>query len=175
MGSYPLSRRGFSSMLAALGLAGCAKTQAYLDSTGPAIPANVQQLIAGAQAIEAAFVQNLPLALAAIAAATGKPLPAATVATVKIVLTNLTTATNDVSTAASVTDPTTQTKVQQFEGALNTAVAIAATLPIPEPYHGALVAATLTLPGVEALVGLMIKQGTALAATIAAKRLAVPA
>ena len=134
----------------------------------------VKTLIAGVQAILDAFTANLPAALVAVSAATGRPIPAATTSTVRTVLTNLTTAANGVATVASVTDPTAQTKVQQFETALNTAVAIAATLPIPEPYHSALVLAVLTLPGLEALVELAIREGTALAATIATKRLSTP-
>ena len=61
--------------------------------------------------------------------------------------------------------------VQTIETCLNVIVGVAATVPaIPEPYHTSLVVATLALPPVETLVGLAVQQGTALYATIQAKK-----
>lgn len=135
----------------------------------------LQQLIAGAQTIEQAFITNLPLAIVAISTLNGGTLPPSTVADIRTVLAGLSQATAGLATVVSLDDPATTTKVQAFEQALNVCVAVAATLPIPPPYSGYLALAAISLPPLEALVGLAVREGTALYQTIKAGRLAVAA
>lgn len=121
--------------------------------------AQLQSLIAGAQSIENSLATNVPLLLGAVT------LPAAAVASIRAALAALMTATNALAQVPTLAAGVTY--VQAIEGALNTIVGVAASIPvIPEPYHTALVVAVLALPPLEALVGRAVQQGTALAATI---------
>ncbi len=124
--------------------------------------AQLQQIIAGAQSIEASMASTVPALLAAV------HLSAEDVANVRVALAALVTATTALSQVPTLTAGVSY--VQAIETSLNVIVAVAATIPvIPEPYHTALVVAVLALPPIEQLAGLAIQQGTALAATIAAK------
>jgi hypothetical protein len=156
-----MTRRHLCGLMPLVALAGCATAAA------PAVPstAELQQLIAGAQALEASLVTNVPLLLASPAV----HLSAGDAANVTAGLQGLVQATNALSTATTLTAGTTLSNVQKIETTLNTIVSVAASIPVvPEPEHSALVAAAVALPPLEALVGLAVTQGTALAATIAA-------
>ena len=139
----------------ALALAGCG-TLSQQQAT------ELQQIIAGAQGIETEMASTVPALLAAVR------LSAEDVANVRVALAALTTSTTALSQVPTLTAGVSY--VQAIESSMNVIVAVAATIPvIPEPYHTALVVAVLALPPLEQLAGLMIQQGTALAATIAAK------
>lgn len=167
-----ITRRNILSAAApcgiALTLAACnLKTDQPLTLTDTQA-AQLQSLIAGAQGIEASLASAVP-GLIAIMHLTG---PTATA---------LLNANNAVAAAVQAlgTVPTVAagaTYVQAIESGLNVIVGIAATIPaIPEPYHSGLIVAALALPPLEALAGQAIQQGTALAATIAAKKVSSPA
>ena len=95
--------------------------------------------------------------------------PAETTA-IKAAMNGLTGATNALAQVPTIAAGATY--VQVIESCLNVIVGIAATIPvIPEPYHTSLVVAALALPPLETLVGLAVQQGTALYATIKAKRM----
>ena len=138
-----------------LALAGCG-TLSQQQAT------ELQQLIAGAQSIETEMASTVPALLGAV------HLSAEDVANVRTALAALVTTTTALSQVPTLTAGVSY--VQAIESSLNVIVTVAATIPvIPEPYHTALVVAVLALPPLEQLAGLMIQQGTALAATIAAK------
>ena len=152
-----MHRRHFLAMAPGIALAGCGtlSQQQAMQS---------QQLVAGAQALENSLVSFIPIFLAS-------PLISLSPAQISILrgaMAGVVTATNALAQAPSLSAGTAQ--VQAIETALNTIVVVASTIPvIPEPYHTDLVLAALALPPLEALVGLVVQQGTALARTIAAK------
>jgi hypothetical protein len=78
--------------------------------------------------------------------------------------------------AGSVSSSAAMSLVQAFETSLNTIVQVASTIPlIPAPFHGYLVAASMALPAIEAILGLVITPNTALAATVAAQKVSAAA
>lgn len=144
---------------AALLLAGCGTLTQQQDT-------QLHLLIAGAQVLEADLTAAVPELLAGTPAISAKQ-----AAAVRSALAAVTTA-----TAALARQPTLAAGtpyVQAIEGALNTIVGVAAGLPqVPEPAHTDLVLAAKALPALEAIVGLAIKDGSALAAAVKAGQIA---
>lgn len=139
----------------------------WTDPLEPQDSDKLRRLIAGAQTIEQSLVSSVPLLLSAVKVSQED------VANVRIALSALVTATNALALAPTLQAGTPQ--VQAIETALNTIVTVASGLPvIPEPYHTTLVVAALALPPIEALAGLALRDGTALAATIRAGKIARP-
>ena len=131
----------------------------------------LQSLIAGAQSIETSMTSVVP-ALLALPAITARLTPAEVTA-IKAATAGLASATSALANVSTIQAGASY--VQTIETCLNVIVGVAATVPaIPEPYHTSLVVAALALPPVETLVGLAVQDGTALYATIKAKRV-VPA
>ena len=145
---------------AALTLAGC-------GTLSQQQAAQLQAVIAASQGVGASVSAAVPVLIAdmGLSGPTAGALIAASQALGKAV-TALAAAPNIAAGA---------TYVATIEIELNVLVGVAASLPIiPEPAHSALVAAALALPALEQLVGLAIREGTALADTIKAGRV-VPA
>ena len=125
----------------------------------------LQSLIAGAQSIQASVMSAAPQVLALL------PIGSADRVNATAAIGGLAAAVNGLAGVSTIAAGATY--VQAIETALNTVVSAAATIPvIPEPYHTALIVAALALPPVETLVGLTVQQGTALAATIKARKVA---
>lgn len=122
----------------------------------------LQSLISGAQALQMQVVPVVGVLLPLIPIGSGD---SARVQQAVGALTKATTALAGVATVQAG-----MSYVQAIETALNTIVAVAATLPvIPPPWHQVLVAAALALPPLETLVGVAVQEGTALARTIKAR------
>ncbi len=160
-----ITRRNLLSSAAPFG---CALALAGCGTLSEQQAGQLQRLISGAQGIETSLSSNVPLLLGVV------HLSAGDVANVRAALAALVVATNALAQVPTLAAGVAY--VQAIETALNTIVAVAAGIPlIPEPYHTALVVAALALPALEALVDLAVQQGTALYATIQARRVTAAA
>ena len=127
----------------------------------------LQSLIAGAQSIEASIMSAAPQVLALL------PIGSADRVNATAAIGALAAAVNGLAGVSTIAAGATY--VQAIEAALNVIVSAAASIPvIPAPCHEMLVIAALALPPIEALVGLAVHEGTALAATIAARKVVAP-
>ena len=160
-------RRSFIAMASALGLSGCA-TMSSTDA------AEFQAVVSWANTTADAISTDLallPTVLPAAATMMNVTLPetqiASTTANITAGLAAFRAATAGLAASGSLDAGASYLKAA--EAALNSIVVAAAALPfIPEPMHTNLVVASVALPPLEALLGLAVAKGTALAATIKA-------
>jgi hypothetical protein len=158
--------------LARLGLsAGFLAVLAACSTTGTISANELNAILAGAQNIYTLVNEALPAL---------KPLIGsndwANVQTADTALGTVITQLQAAQQAGSVSSATAVSAVQAFEAALNAIVSVAASIPIiPPPYSAYLEAAAMALPAIEAILGLVIASNTALAATVSAKKMSLPA
>jgi hypothetical protein len=154
----------------ALSLSACgdsAATQQVVTTLNTGL-SDIQKVAAGSSAILNTVAADIP-ALEAIV-----PLSTAQQTTLNTAVAAIKSANSLIASAQSISDPTVAGALKTIEANLNTLVAFAAAdpaLPIPAQIRADLVIASVALPPAEALLGLAVQQGTALAASINANAL----
>lgn len=131
--------RKFILLAAALNLAGCQTLQSFVAPTSPAaVTTDINALKSDAQLIVSGLQGILP-ALTALG-----PQYATTIASIEGDLGKASSYLPTLAGFSNVADATTTT--QQITTALSDALKLAASLPIPQPYAGAITAANVLLP-----------------------------